>query len=96
MASPDQKEVEIVFRNPSRLTEDFQTSFPITSSISDVKQVIHQQHTQKPVPAQQRIIFAGQLLRDNEKLADVLRFVRIAILQKLNRCFFIYSTHQFT
>eukprot|EP00967_Tisochrysis_lutea_P051152 scaffold63079_cov26-Tisochrysis_lutea.AAC.1 len=70
-------EVTLVIRSPSTADDvDFRLRVPLaTSTIGSLKARLAAEHPDHPPPSEQRLIFAGQLLRDDAKAIDLLRQV---------------------
>jgi len=73
-------EVTLVIRSPTTADDiDFSLQIPLhNSTIGSVKQRLAAEHPDRPAINDQRLIFAGQLLRDDARAVDVLRQVRQA------------------
>jgi len=69
-------EIQITIKNPLSRNPDYRTTMPSTSTVLDLKQRLSQEYYDKPSVDAQRLIFKGQLLRDNQILGDVFGPVR--------------------
>ena len=69
--------VDLVIKTPSSESEaPLRLSVSLDGTIRDIKEHLRQQHPEHPPPSDQRLIFAGKLLTDSLRTADVLRQVR--------------------
>ena len=75
-SSSSAAQVDLVIKSPSSETEaPLRLSVSLDGTIRDIKERLRQQHPDHPPPADQRLIFAGKLLADSSRTADVLRQV---------------------
>ena len=65
------RDVELVFKCPTFAGEHCER-LPLSSSVLAVKTQLHARHPLRPVPATQRLIFAGRILNDDERLEHIL------------------------
>jgi hypothetical protein len=70
-------EVTLVIRSPSTADDvDFSLRLPLHgSTVASLKERLAAEHPEHPAPDEQRLIFAGQLLRDDARAIDVLKQV---------------------
>lgn len=74
-ASLSPHEVTLVIRSPAD-DVDFSLRVPLHgSTVASLKERLAAEHPEHPAPDQQRLIFAGQLLRDDARAIDVLKQV---------------------
>ncbi|XP_046643540.1 homocysteine-responsive endoplasmic reticulum-resident ubiquitin-like domain member 2 protein [Daphnia pulicaria] len=65
--------VTLVIKTPSLKLSDVVYSGESTSSVNQLKIYLQNQYPSKPKPEEQRLIYQGKLLRDNEIFQDFLR-----------------------
>ncbi|KAI9564378.1 hypothetical protein GHT06_008117 [Daphnia sinensis] len=65
--------VTLVIKTPSLKLSDVVYSCESTSSVNQLKIYLQNQYPSKPNPEEQRLIYQGKLLRDNEIFQDFLR-----------------------
>jgi len=64
--------VKIIVKSPN-YAEDFCIETLLSNVVLDLKKQIAAEHPKKPEIERQRLIFGGKLLKDEDRLADVLR-----------------------
>ena len=70
--------VDLVIKEPSSATETpLRLSVPLDGTVRDIKVHLSRAHPEHPCPSDQRLIFAGKLLTDSSRTADVLKQVGI-------------------
>ena len=69
------EDVTLVVRSPTARESDFQMRVPLGSTVRSIKSKLCEEHPDHPPPEEQRLIFAGQLLKDEANTNDVLRQV---------------------
>jgi hypothetical protein len=84
MESP---KIFLLIRNPfAKGAEDLQLSIDSQSSIFDVKNQVSQNHPENPAVSKQKLICAGKILADSQKLTeifkDVSNILNLKVLQK--------------
>jgi hypothetical protein len=67
--------MKVQIRSPS-LNQTLDVNLDLNSTIWNLKQEIQQKHPQHPLPSNQRIIFSGKLLEDDDSLEPILKKVR--------------------
>jgi len=73
-ASAPAHHVDLVIKTPSSESEaPLRLSVSLDGTVRDIKERLRQQHPEHPPPSDQRLIFAGKLLADSLRTADVLR-----------------------
>lgn len=72
--------MKLIIKNPSNRFEDITVDIELSQTISDLKKKLSEEYPSKPSPSLQKIIFAGRILKDEEKLS--------ALLQNVNFFFF--------
>lgn len=66
--------VKIIIKSPN-FSEDVCVETLLSNIILDLKKQIATEHPKKPEIERQRLIFGGKLLKDEDRLADVLQQV---------------------
>jgi len=64
--------IDLVIKSPSATASDFRLKINISATISELKQAISVEYPSKPASSQQKLIFAGKLLRDEQIISEVL------------------------
>jgi len=70
--------MEILIKSPS-LIEDFAIKMRLSDSVATLKQQISQELPLHPSIEDQRLVYSGKLLRNEELLTDVFRKVRAPV-----------------
>lgn len=71
---------DLVIKDPSSCSDrDLRLTADLSGTVLDVKRLICQAHSAQPQPAEQRLIFAGRLLKDEMRMTEVLQQVPLAI-----------------
>ena len=69
--------IMLVIKDPSTYTDrDLKVTASLSGTVLDVKRLISEAHSAQPLPSEQRLIFAGRLLKDDTPMAEVLQQVR--------------------
>ena len=77
-------DVDLVIKSPSSESElPLRLKVPLDGTIGDIKERLTRTHPEHPLPKEQRLIFAGKLLTDSARTADVLKQVRAALRSSL-------------
>lgn len=83
--------IAIVIKSPN--SSDFLIRFPLQLTVGELKSRLSLAHPLTPNPAQQRLIFAGRILSDMERLSEVFRsdMVRPFLLSSATSSGFLLS-----
>ena len=74
-----EESVTLLVRSPT-LEDDVQVAVPLSSTVLMIKEALAREHPEIPQPGDQRLIFAGQLLKDEVSTASLLSQVRTRVL----------------
>lgn len=74
-----EESVTLLVRSPT-LEDDLRVAVPLSSTVLTIKQALARKHPEIPQPDEQRLIFAGQLLKDEVSTASILSKVRVCTL----------------
>ena len=64
--------VEVTVRSPTASTTDLRMKIGLNDTVGEIKQRLFREHPDQPLPDEQRLIFAGRVLADDARTADVL------------------------
>ena len=64
--------VEVTVRSPTASTTDLRMKIGLNDTVGEIKQRLFREHPDQPRPDEQRLIFAGRVLADDARTADVL------------------------
>jgi hypothetical protein len=74
---PGSETVELLVRNPSAsFSKDLKLRVSSGASIQALKEKLTEQYDGHPLPANQKLIISGQIVKDTQLLKDVLKHVR--------------------
>jgi len=68
------EEVNLRIKSPSAVLPDLQFSFPTSATVLGLKERIAVDYETHPLPHDQKLVYSGKLLKDTDRLRDVLRF----------------------
>ncbi|XP_003740863.1 homocysteine-responsive endoplasmic reticulum-resident ubiquitin-like domain member 2 protein [Galendromus occidentalis] len=72
-APPADGNLVVVVRAPNQETQDFEVTCPETWNVLRLKEHLQEKYQGNPAPADQKLIYSGQLLEDEAVLREVLR-----------------------
>ncbi|KAH9407313.1 Homocysteine-responsive endoplasmic reticulum-resident ubiquitin-like domain member 1 protein [Tyrophagus putrescentiae] len=65
-------DVQLIIKAPSSKYEDFKISCQLSWTIFELKTHISEEYPSKPKPSDQRLIYSGHLLKDEQHLRDII------------------------
>lgn len=68
------KKVTIKIKSPSASYQDLEFVCDVTNTVSEVKDRISQEFPTKPNASGQKLVYSGKILKDSDRLENVLRF----------------------
>jgi len=68
------KKVTIKIKSPSASYQDLELVCDVTNTVIEVKDRISQEFPTKPSPSGQKLVYSGKILKDSDRLENVLRF----------------------
>ena len=68
------EEVNIRIKSPSSVSPDLHITCDINKNVLNLKEKIQEKYESRPAPGEQKLVYSGKLLQDNQLLREFLRF----------------------
>jgi len=68
------EEVNIRIKSPSSVSPDLHITCDINKNVLHLKEKIQEKYESRPAPGEQKLVYSGKLLQDNQLLREFLRF----------------------
>merc|ERR1712002_250837 len=66
--------VTLKIKSPSAAISDLELKVEIQNTILEVKEDISRKYPTKPIPKAQKLVYLGKILKDTDKLEEILHF----------------------